>query len=265
MSWESSKTVADKHASGGKYVRLKDDGDKVQGVFVGEPESREVVYDKDTNKYHDIETDEGKKHVKAGKKTTAKFLFNFFEPNPKAPDTGEMKIYECGIVTFKDILKCRDKYGLDKKVFEIERRGKKGDTKTTYNVLPETDISDALKASIAKAALHNLKEVDGDEDEDFETYGAAGKPKEGEAKGESKTAPKDDAGDKPVDDATKGKLVAKLRELGPEKLQKFCSRFGIGKIKELKMKDAEAADKFIDDELIEKKAPAAASNDPFAD
>ena len=43
-AWDVAKGLAEKHAqAGGLFVRLANNGDKVTGVFCGEPFAREVV------------------------------------------------------------------------------------------------------------------------------------------------------------------------------------------------------------------------------
>ncbi|MFB3852576.1 MAG: hypothetical protein ACE148_01995 [Vicinamibacterales bacterium] len=56
-------------------------------------------------------------------------MLNFYVPAENA-----MKVIEGGTVWFKDVLKIRDKYGLDKWLFEIERHGEAGSPKTTYSL-----------------------------------------------------------------------------------------------------------------------------------
>lgn len=252
MGWDDAEKTAESHSSGGKFVRLKNHKDKVIGIFVGEPEAAEVLWD--GAKYHPADSDAGKKLAAEKKKATAKFKFNFYVP---AEDL--MKVYECGVVTFKDILKAKAKYGLDKKMFEIERNGVAKDPKTTYTVLPDADITDEVRAKLAKHPLHDLKNVEDDETEGapatgagFSNYNGANGAANGEAL---------------VDDKTKEKLMAILKPLERSLIEKFLARFGIAKVKELKAKDGEAAFAFIDEITGKKEAekPAAAQNDPFAD
>jgi hypothetical protein len=45
-AWDNAKALAEKHAAaGGIFVRLQNDGDKVVGVFCGEPYAKEVYWD----------------------------------------------------------------------------------------------------------------------------------------------------------------------------------------------------------------------------
>jgi len=137
--------MADKHASsGGIFIRLTGDGDKVIGAFCGEPFPREVVWTGD--RYETFDPD-----VHTDKRPSLRVMINFYVPAEQ-----DMKVIEGGTVWFKDVLKVRDKYGLDKWLFEVERHGEAGDPKTTYTILPEEKLDDAHKAEIAGAGLHDL-------------------------------------------------------------------------------------------------------------
>ena len=123
-AWDKAKELADKHvAAGGIFVRLQNDGDKIVGVFCGEPFAKEVYWD--GQKYSDTPP-EG-----VAAKPSLRVSLNFY-----VPAEGAMKIIEGGTAWFKDVLDVKDKYGLDKWSFEIKRRGKKGDPKTKYRSCP---------------------------------------------------------------------------------------------------------------------------------
>lgn len=144
-AWESASRLADKHTNqGGIFIRLAANGDKVVGAFVGEPFAREVVWTGERYETFDpaIHTD---------KRPSLRVMLNFF-----VPAESDMKVIEGGTVWFKDVLKVRDKYGLDKWLFEIERHGDAGDPKTTYSILPEEKIDDAMRARIRDAEDHDL-------------------------------------------------------------------------------------------------------------
>jgi hypothetical protein len=79
---------------------------------------------------------------------------NFFV----VPD-GEMKIIEGSTQWFRDLLKVRDKYGLENWSFEVERHGEAKDPKTKYTILPEEKIDNPLRARIAQVELHDLEAV----------------------------------------------------------------------------------------------------------
>ena len=148
-SWDKAKSLADKHANqGGIFVRLANDGDKVVGAFCGDPFAREVVWTGERYETFDAE-------VHTDKRPSLRVMLNFFVPAENA-----MKVIEGGPVWFKDVLKVRDKYGLDKWIFEIERHGEAGNPKTTYSILPEEKLTDELRARIAAVEVHDLERLD---------------------------------------------------------------------------------------------------------
>jgi len=126
------------------------DGEKVVGAFCGEPHVREVFWN---GRFHEIFDPEKAAQYKVTK-PALKISLNFYVPAIKVGNP--MKVIEVGPACFKDISKCRDKYGTDKWLFEIVRHEKKRDKRTFYSVLPEEKIDDELRAKIANTPLHDL-------------------------------------------------------------------------------------------------------------
>lgn len=168
-AWGTASRLADKHANqGGIFVRLTSNGDKIVGAFCGEPFAREVVWTGERYETYDPS-------VHTDKCPSLRVMLNFF-----VPAEGDMKVIEGGTVWFKDVLKVRDKYGLDKWLFEIERHGEAGDPKTTYSILPEEKLDDDLRGQIAGAELHDLAALSsGDANADKGGDKPAGKPSSG--------------------------------------------------------------------------------------
>jgi len=145
-AWGDAKKVVDARTSGGLFVKLKNDGDTAVGAFVGDPHIRETFW---TGK--GTETYDPAVHGKDAK-TSVKVKLNFF-----APGAG-MRIFEMNTNIFKDVLIVREKYGLDKWLFEVKRNGAAGDMKTTYAVLPEREMTKEELAELAAAEVLDLKE-----------------------------------------------------------------------------------------------------------
>lgn len=149
-AWERAKTMADKHANPGDiFVRLTNDGDKIVGAFCGDPYPREVIW---TGERYEPFDENNSAHLV--KRPSLRVMLNFY-----VHAVGAMKIIEGGTVWFKDVLKVRDKYGLDKWLFEIERHGDAGDPTTTYSIFPEERIDDEMRARIAAADRHDLRDI----------------------------------------------------------------------------------------------------------
>lgn len=238
-AWDKAKTMADQHAnSGGIFVRLANNGDKIVGAFCGEPYAREVIW---TGERYEQFDEANAAHQ--GKRPSLRVMLNFFVPAENA-----MKVIEGGTVWFKDVLKVRDKYGLDKWLFEIERHGDAGDPKTTYSILPEEKLDDEMRARIAAAEIHDLKSI-GTGNEDGDTKGTESTKKSSAAAG-------------PIDPRVAGDLVAKLKTLPRSDVDAFLSEFGVQRVRDLEAKQESAARAFIDKLLSAQSQPAEV--DPFA-
>jgi len=240
-AWDYAENLSEKHANqGGIFVRLANNGDKVVGAFCGEPHAREVHW---TGEGYAACTGEGCPHCVGGKKPSLRVMLNFF-----VPGEGVMKVYETGTRVFRDILKLRDKYGLDTWMFEIERHGEAGNAKTRYSVLPEGKIDPEMKARIDATELNDLAGI--------------GRGDEGGAEG---GAP---AGASCIATEAVAPLVARLKALPRSDVDAFLGRFGIGRVRDLAASDEPAAFALLG-QLEAKYAQAAASApageiDPFA-
>ena len=140
--WNHATALAEKveKESDGLFVKLTNHGDKVVGVFVGEPLAREVHW---SGERYVSCLGEGCSFCGGGKKPSLRVSVNFFQLPERS-----LKIIEGGLGWFKDLIKVREKYGLDQWTFEIERRGEAGNTKTTYSILPEEKQSAELQVEI---------------------------------------------------------------------------------------------------------------------
>ncbi|MGE3675315.1 MAG: hypothetical protein AB7K71_36940 [Polyangiaceae bacterium] len=239
-AWEMATTMADKHAnSGGIFVRLANNGDKIVGAFCGEPYAREVIW---TGERYEQFDENNSAHQ--GKRPSLRVMLNFY-----VPAEGAMKVIEGGTVWFKDVLKVRDKYGLDKWLFEIERHGDAGDPKTTYSILPEEKLDDEMRARIAAAEAHDLKSIGTGNDEDAGSKGSTTTKKSSNAAG-------------PIDPRVAGDLVAKLKALPRSDVDAFLAEFGVQRVRDLDAKHETAARAFIDQLLAKQSQPEEV--DPFA-
>lgn len=226
-AWDQAASLADKHASqGGIFVRLENDGDKIVGAFCGDPHPREVIWTGEGYEPYD----EGNPAHK-GKRAALKVAINFYVPGDG------MKIYEGGTRWFQDLLKVRDKYGLDKWTFEVERKGAKGDPKTKYTLLPEDKIDAALRAQIDAAELHDLSSMMEDESDSTPTT---------------------------VSEAEVESFAATLRRLPRSAVDHFLAELGVQRIRDVRAGDAARARELLR-ELEAKHAPAPSGEvDPFA-
>lgn len=237
-AWNKAKEMAAQHAiQNSVFIRLANHGDKVVGAFCGEPYARETLW---TGERYETYDEDNPDH--SGKRPGLRVTVNFFVPAENA-----MKVIEGGTLWFKDVLKVRDKYGLDKWTFEIERHGEAGDSKTRYTILPEAAIDDGLRAKIDAAQLHDLA--------------ALVNETETEAPPRQASPPK--ANSSPIDPRVAGELVAQLKTLPRADVDVFLGKFGIQRIRDLRAEDERPARAYID-HLLSKHAPADREIDPFA-
>jgi len=232
-AWDKARTLADKHANqGGLFVRLANDGDKVVGVFCGEPFAREVVW---TGERYETFDSDSAEH--SDKRPSLRVMLNFF-----VPAEGAMKVIEGGTNWFKDVLKLRDKYGLEKWLFEIERHGDAGNPKTSYSILPEEPIPEEVRARVAQAELNDLARL-----------------------AEAGGAPAPTSG--PIDAQVAAEIVARLKALPRAEVDTFLTQFGVQRVRDLKASDEPAARQLLgglEARARQQTAPAAAEVDPFA-
>lgn len=256
--WDDLDKRAKEMMGDGNFVQLKQDKDTVVGAFVGEPEARELFWDQAKNKYEPY-TEE---HAKEKKQVTLRVLLNFLvikegnDDDLKDLDPPKCKVLELNATTFRQVVKARKKYGFEKKYFEIQRNGAKGDTNTTYSVMVDDDIEAEDQATLKDVKLHDLKKLiqgkdSGGSGGDFDSYDKSKKEDPDAA------ISKDDVSE----------LIGKLKPRPREDLDKFLSRFEIKQIKQLKAGQLETARAFLADldggGKAEEKEEA--EDDPFAD
>jgi len=95
-AWDLATTMADKHAnSGGIFVRLANNGDKIVGAFCGDPYAREVIW---TGERYEQFDENNSAHQ--GKRPSLRVMLNFY-----VPAEGAMKVIE-GISATSSALVC---------------------------------------------------------------------------------------------------------------------------------------------------------------
>lgn len=249
--WNHAKELAEKveKNSDSRFVKLAEDEDTAVGIFVGDPFAREVHW---SGERYVTCIGNGCKFCGGGKKASLRVAINFFQLPEK-----EMKIIENGRRWFEDLLKVREKYGLENWAFEIQRHGASGDTSTSYTILPEEKISDDQKAEIAKLELHNLEEVlTGErEKEDYNSYKSDKKAKDKKPKEEAFINPH-----------LASALIPRLKALPRSAVDELCQKFDVTKVRDVKAADTDALLSFVDSLEAKYSQPPEQSQgvDPFA-
>ncbi len=242
--WQQTEEMAKKHDQGGSlWLKLAGDGDKTVVVFLGEPHPREVCFV--DGKY--VEFDE--KAKAAGLKPSLRVALNV-----AVYDSKEVKVLEQGVMFFKDLVRVREKYGLEKWAFEIQRHGAAKDPKTTYSILPEHQLSAEQQKAFQALPQHDLAKLYSGEANDKSTS-LDSFDKKAEAKGDGPVAPNVAQG-----------IVTALKALPREATDKFLAKFGVQRIKDLPASQVEKARAFVEQLQTESAAPAPAETevDPFA-
>lgn len=217
-AWDQAKGLADKHASsGGLFIRLSNDGDKVVGAFCGEPFAREVVWTGEKYETYDPKNPE---HQLEGRRPSLRVALNFFVPAENA-----MKVIEVGTQTFKDVLRCRDKYTLTGWLFEIERHGEARSSRTTYSVLPDRQIDAEFRAKLDRAELHDLESLVGDG------------PRSGAAPSAGKAAAPATG---TIDAATAAGVIGRMKALPRDAVDQLLARFNVQRVREVRAVDVPA-------------------------
>jgi hypothetical protein len=241
--WQQTEEMAKKHDQGGSlWLKLAADGDKAVVVFLGEPHPREVCFV--DGKY--VELDD--KAKAAGLKPSLRVALNV-----ALFDSKEVKVLEQGVMFFKDLVRVREKYGLEKWAFEIQRHGAAKDPKTTYSILPEHQLSAEQQKAFQALPQHDLAKLYAGEAND---------------KGTSLDSfdKKTEAKDGPVATNVAQGIVTALKALPREATDKFLAKFGVQRIKDLPASQVEKARAFVEQLQTERATPAANETDvdPFA-
>ena len=228
--WKQTEEMAKQHEAGASsWLKLQNDGDRAVVVFLGEPYPREVCFVE--GKY--VAFDDTLKAQ--GLKPTLRIALNV-----ALLDTKEMKVLEQGVTFFKDLVRVRDKYTLEKWAFEVQRHGAAKDPKTTYSILPEKQLNPDELREFAALQLLDLQKL-------YES-GPADEP----------AAPQDG----PIDPGLAQGLGTALKALPREAVDRFCQKFSVQRIKDLRASQSEMAKVFVE-ALVSEFSPEAAI-DPFA-
>lgn len=138
------KKKAEAAKASGDYLRLAKDGEKATVVFCGEPEIRDVHWDGSGYVAYDPEQHNSK---------ATRFAVNVYNVRER-----KVQIWDGSLQTATVLVAVSDKYGLNY-IYELKRHGDKGDSRTTYTILPERPLKDIEKAKVAHLELFDLAEV----------------------------------------------------------------------------------------------------------
>lgn len=143
MTWDSIATKlkeqAEKSDGGGLFLALKEDGDRFEGVVVGEPIPRTIVFNPETNR---TEVYNAEAHGELRPKN--RYSFQFY-----VPSAGDIKVFESTAKFANSVLNKKKEGRLDGNLIRVTRNGRKGDTSTTYEVevmgAPDAETAELMK------------------------------------------------------------------------------------------------------------------------
>lgn len=240
-TWKQSEEIFKKHeraGGGGLFLKLANDGDKQCVVFQGDPHARSVIFM--AGRY----VNATEKLIAEGHRCTARFAINVV-----LCDTRQVKVLEQGAAVYADLSRLREKYGLERWAFEIQRHGGPKDPKTTYTILPERELSPEELSAFAKLKLHDLPRL---------YAGGSG----GNEQLDSFDQQLASLVEPQVAQAMAGELKAMPREM----VDQFLTKFGIARVRDLPAGEVRAARAFIQQLQTDLAAlqQSDAEIDPFA-
>jgi hypothetical protein len=284
-SWGGTKEAMEKQGSS-TYLRLENDGDKAVVAFCGAPFHREITFNEKTGQYEPW-TDESKGQ---GRKKTSRYAMNVYViKDGKGVESHDIRVLDMNFSTMQQVWALKDKYTLGKMLFEITRHGAKKDTKTTYQILPDAPITDAVRSACGyQDPKHEDNWIDGtlpllDLEEttskvEDETTAVSDDVKKPETSKVAKSAGTNGTTDKPATPApapapasTAGgtlakavvnELIGKLKVLDKDKgVLPFLAKFPYAKkVSEVRAHDEAAARALV----AELSGTSVAEEDPFA-
>jgi hypothetical protein len=218
---------------GGDFRRLGGHDDFVSGILVGEPYGRVIHYDQSTDTWSDC-TGKGCAGCARGLAKNKRFWLNLFclseGTGQTAKDgTFKMEVLETSSRGIQNMIPALKKFAQDEWSFEIRRQGAKGDTKTTYNVLPDKKIED-LPADTLKA-FRAAEEIDLDALNERLKGGGGG----GSAPGEDLPPMGKDA--PALDVKAKAEVANMLKPFGTQGAREALAKVGVKTVSELKPSD----------------------------
>lgn len=146
-AWDDARQRVLEGAREDVVLRLSP-GDTVLGVICGEPYTREAVWQ--NGRWATVRT---RVAEELGAKIVLRIALNIFVD-------GRMHIIEFDSKSFRDVLKVRDRYGLDKWYFEIIADPNYVEPGLLLSILPCTQLSPEKLEAIAEVALYDLEKLD---------------------------------------------------------------------------------------------------------
>lgn len=221
-----------------RFLRLEDDGDSAVVAFLGEPFLRTVFWDGDKYAtYDEAAKNRGAHKVVRIAQNVAVCEIDRSSGKAMMKILG-VRIFEQGKRFFKSLIKMDEKFGVESRLFEIERQGSKGSNDTSYMILPVYELDADDRRTLVDLELFDLeKELDEDQP--------------------TNESPSNSG---PVAEADADNLISVLKgHPDPQAAaESFCKQFGISRVRDLPQSRLKEAYRYLDEIRSDSKA------NPFA-
>lgn len=238
--------AADEYGPGGLFVQLED-GDDIEGVFLGQPEGADSVFNPRTNRWEDHDATNPDHE---GLDVSLRIKWNFYDRKFKA-----VRIFTLTRRNYKRVRTHQEKKGKNS-WFYVQRTGDDKET-TKWKIRVIGSIEEGLWNDLLGLDLNALTSVD-DEDDDGDDYGL-----DSDRGGDGGSA--DEASDDAEWDADKlHELKLALNTLSETDFARFREEFGVERTSDLAPSAATDAWAFIKAVHDSKDQTTDGEVDPFA-
>lgn len=239
---------ATKNSGGGKYVKLQDDGDELRCAFLGECYSTYEVWNDSLNRSE--EYDEEKHGPEKQARPSLNVTWNIWDMDTKAVRVFRQRtrFFSLWLETTEEL---ENEAGV-KWWYKIKRKGKRGDTNTTYTLTPVRQMNDEEQQEMAGLTLFNLEEE------------ASGNRSNSNNSNSAQTEMKTTSGVKAERLNELIGLAKTVHQKRADFLETFLKEFQIERIRDVPQGRIDEAFDFIKGFGAAETKQTAATNDPFA-
>lgn len=139
--------------NGGTFLKLSDNGDKFEGVFLSsKPYKRRIVWCEGKPLLAD--TDAGQLAIDEGNRASTRVAVAVYLPSEKA-----VKVWDVSPTTFQVLYGFLSEIDQDSWLVTAKRVGAKGDPKTTYVFTQKAQLNEDQKRAVQNMELPDLEEL----------------------------------------------------------------------------------------------------------
>jgi hypothetical protein len=143
---------------GKDFLRIKESGASVRGIFVGEPFDFRMHWIKNGNTNKSVSCGgEGCFHCLGGNRSVFRFRMNFIV---KSEDGYQCKVFEQSLKTYESLRSLNKDYPLESTLVKITRNGMGKDTYYSIIPVPGNPVSENSWKKIQSMKLFDLSKMD---------------------------------------------------------------------------------------------------------